>query len=39
MQVVAKTVTWSGNASLAFDYSAYGIKPITYGGGVTRLRE
>ena len=30
-QIVAKTISWSGNASLAVNCSAYGISPIAVG--------
>lgn len=33
-QVVARTVTWSGNASLAVDCSAYGMSALQVGGAV-----
>ena len=34
-QVVAKTITWSGNTTLTVDCSALGLRPIVAGGVIT----
>jgi len=33
-QVIARTVSWSGNSNLAVDCSAYGMSPLPVGGAV-----
>ena len=34
-QIVAKTVSWNGNATLAMDCSTYGMSSLAVGGKVS----